>query len=308
MTNIIVFLKGGVKDNVTILLLSLSMSDFTFLSLLTPRICTLIITHHAPDWNWPFSSSLLYVLLYWPAYTFYDFSSHASVWLGVTRCACIAMPLQFKSVFTKARTIKAVQALFALAVSLRVPVMSMFRVKWRKETHTNSSFPYVARSYSQSTVRFNDIVNRISIPWIEFIIMIACVTIIRLKLHQAFLVRQSHTSTSAAYFKRTNTSCNEQGRSAKDLRVIQSVVLICCIFILSQLPFLVYSTVRLVNPEIAVFRRLENLLYILTNISGTCSYLNASVNIFVYYDYNRRYRAIFRSMFKFKLANVGSDR
>ncbi|GFN96497.1 hypothetical protein PoB_002300300 [Plakobranchus ocellatus] len=92
VTNIIIFLKAGVKDNVTTLLLSLSVSDLIFLCLLSPRVCALIIWHYAPDWQWPFSRTFVDSLFYWPAYTFYAFSSYISVWLGVTRCACVAMP------------------------------------------------------------------------------------------------------------------------------------------------------------------------------------------------------------------------
>ena len=41
--NIVVFLKLGKKDNVIILLLSLAVSDFVFLNLITPSICGCII-------------------------------------------------------------------------------------------------------------------------------------------------------------------------------------------------------------------------------------------------------------------------
>ncbi|GFN96502.1 chemosensory receptor c [Plakobranchus ocellatus] len=128
VTNTVIFLRAGVKDNVTTLLLALSLSDLIFLCLLSPRVSSLIIWHYAPDWYWPFSITFIDSLFYWPAYTFYAFSSYISVWLGVTRCACVAMPLQFKSVFTKSRTVTAVLALFVLAVSLHVPMMSMFRI------------------------------------------------------------------------------------------------------------------------------------------------------------------------------------
>ncbi|GFO26386.1 chemosensory receptor c [Plakobranchus ocellatus] len=297
LTNIVVFLKAGVKDNVTALLLSLSVSDLTFLVLIAPSACTFVILIFAPQWSYPFYRGFLEEMLYWPAYTFYDFSSYISVWLGVTRCACVAMPLQFKSVFTKARTVRAILALFILAVCLRLPVMSMFRLAWRTDPHTNSSSVHLRRENSESIVRFNDVFNRTSMPWINFIIMVTCVVVIKIKLYQASLVRKSHTSTPASDSKQTTAEgLDEQGRSSKDLRVIQSVVLICCIFIASQLPFLVYSTVRLINPDFDVLRRLQNLFFIFTTLSRTCSYLNASVNIFVYYNYNSKYKAIFLSL------------
>ncbi|GFO42308.1 chemosensory receptor a [Plakobranchus ocellatus] len=218
------------------------------------------------------------------------------------------MPLQFKSVFTKSRTVTAILALFVLAVSLHVPMMSMFTIVWSTEPQSNVSFPYVLRQSSDSIIRFNDMLNRTSLPWINFIIMIACVAIIKVKLYQSSLMRRSQTSTPASNPKQATEGEEDQGRSSKDLRVIQSVVLICCIFIVSQLPFLVYSTGRLINPEFDVYKKLENLFYIFTTISQTFSYLNASVNIFVYYNYNSKYRSIFLSITKSKPTSTSKTR
>ncbi|GFN84613.1 chemosensory receptor a [Plakobranchus ocellatus] len=294
--NIVVFLKSGVKDNVTTSLLSLSVSDVTFLVLSTPSVCSFLKVFYAPDWHWPFYEFFLHDLLFWPAYTFYDFSSYISVWLGVTRCACVAMPLKFKSVFTKARTVKTILVLFILAVGLRIPVMSVYTLMWIPDPRTNVSSVFLMPVNSESRMRFNDIMNRISLPWITFIIMITCVCVIKVKLYQASLVRTAHTQTSSSESKQPPDGQEAQGRSSKDLRVIQSVVLICSIFIASQFPFLVYSTVRLINPEFDVFGRLQNIFFILGGISQTCAYLNASVNIFVYCKYNSKYRSIILSM------------
>ncbi|GFN96881.1 chemosensory receptor c [Plakobranchus ocellatus] len=159
ITNIVVFLKAGVKDNVTTLLLSLSASDLTFLILLSGRVCAFLIKYHDPEWEWPFARDFIETLPYWPAFTFYAFSSYISVWLGVTCCACVAMPLQFKSVFTKSRTVKAVLILFTLAVSFHIPVMSMIRLAWETDSNTNHSFAVVIRQNSESLIRFNDILN-----------------------------------------------------------------------------------------------------------------------------------------------------
>ncbi|GFO28526.1 chemosensory receptor a [Plakobranchus ocellatus] len=306
ITNIIVFLKAGVKDNVTTLLISLSVSDMMFLVLVTPSLCTFIIIYFVPHWPWPFYDGLIDELLYWPSYTFYDFSSCISVGLGVTRCACVAMPLQFKSVFTKARTVKALFVLFILVVSIRVPIMSTYKLVWIKDPLTNSTTLSVRGQKVESITRFNDIVGRTSLPWINFIIMITCVGVIKLKLYQASMAHKYHTSKSSAASgsRQASEAPNHQGRSAKDLRVIQCVVLICCIFIVSQLPFLTYSTYRLTNPQFDTTGRLRFLFFTLGAIGRIFAYLNASVNIFVYYNYNRTYRSILLSMLRSERKNV----
>ncbi|GFO28523.1 chemosensory receptor a [Plakobranchus ocellatus] len=212
------------------------------------------------------------------------------------------MPLQFKSVFTKARIVKALFVLFIIVISLRVPIMSTCRLVWLKDPLTNSSTLSVTGQRVESITRFNDIVVRTSLPWINFIIMITCVGVVKLKLYQASMAHKYHTSTSSSVSgsKQAPEAPDHQGRSAKDLRVIQCVVLICCIFIVSQLPFLTYTTYRLTNPQFDTDGRLQFLFFTLGAIGRIFAYLNAPVNIVVYHNYNRTYRSILLSMLRTK--------
>ena len=158
--NIVVFLKSGNKDNVTTLLLSLAVSDFVFLTLITPSICGSVIRSLLISYSLPFDVSILLFLLYWPAFTAYDLSAFISVSLGVMRCACVAMPLKFKFVFTRSRTIKWVIFLAVLAVSLRLPVFTIHRISWRTDPQTNVSSAYLRLVNYAYMTRINDILNR----------------------------------------------------------------------------------------------------------------------------------------------------
>ncbi|GFS09182.1 chemosensory receptor A [Elysia marginata] len=299
ITNIVVFLKAGVKDNVSTLLLSLSMSDLTFITLISPSACTLfVINFFLKPYLWPFDHEFVSFLLYWPAFTLYDMSAFISVSLGVMRCACVAMPLKFKLVFTKRRTVIVVLALLVLAVSLRVPVLTIFRVAWRTDPATNASTAYVAAVNRQAMSRINDLMNRGLVVWINYTIMVSCVGLLSFKLSQAARIRRSCTA-SAAQTKPDKAEAADK-LAPKDLQVIKSVVLICSNFILSQLPFMLYSTARLINPEFTSTSRMKDLFGLFSLISLMCSYLNASLNIFVYYNFNTKYRSVFLSLLPFQ--------
>ncbi|GFR69618.1 hypothetical protein ElyMa_002054300 [Elysia marginata] len=77
--NIVVFLKIGARDNVTILLIALSASDLLFLSLISPTVSGLFVFYIVRPTYYPYDSSLFNLLLYWPAYTAYDLSTYISV-------------------------------------------------------------------------------------------------------------------------------------------------------------------------------------------------------------------------------------
>ncbi|GFR62002.1 chemosensory receptor A [Elysia marginata] len=300
ITNIVVFLKAGAKDSVTILLLCLSISDLVFLNLITSSVCSLFIIGLFPFYSWPFDVKFTRTLLYWPAYTAYDLSTFLSVSLGVTRCACVAMPLKFKHVFTKSRTVKWVMLLVVLAVSLRLPVLTIRRIAWRIDPRTNSSSLYLKSVNNDEMSRINDILNRGSLIYVSYVTMVTCVVIIMVKLRQAAKIRRSCTESSLQSRAQTSDKSSPHRLSSKDLQVVKSVAIVCTIFIVLQLPFLLISTIRLIAPEFNNGQRLVNLFGIFSQINGTCAYLNASINIFVYYNYNSKFRSTLRSLVQLK--------
>ena len=294
--NIFIFLKTGAKDNLTILLLSLAASDLVFLVLNTPSICSRVIKTLVKSYSWPIDYDIFRYLLYWPAFTAYDLSALISVSLGVMRCACVAMPLQFKVVFTKSRTIKWVMCLVVLAVCLRIPVLSIHRISWRADPQTNVSSPYLkAVNYIYMT-RINDILNRGIVIYILYITMLICVSILIFKLFQASKIRRSCTTGLTRASDQAPDKPVTKGLSSKDIQVVKSVVLVCTIFILSQLTFLITSTIRLFVPDFDNGRPLIFLFGLISQINRSCSYLNASLNIFIYYNYNSKYRSVFRTL------------
>ncbi|GFR85513.1 chemosensory receptor A [Elysia marginata] len=297
ITNIVVFFKTGARDNVTILLLSLAMSDILFLLLISPSACGYVIRALHASHAWPFDRYILYYLLYWPAFTAYDISAFISVSLAAMRCACVAMPLKFKSLFTRTRTVKWVMFLVVLAVLLRIPVLTIYRISWRLDPSTNISSPYLEAVNNVHMSRINDILNRGIVIYVAYITMVTCVVVLTFKLYQASMVRRLYTATSHQWSTETPGKPDDQGLSSKDVQVIKSVVLVCTIFILSQLPFLLSSTTRLITPEFDNGRQFVYLFAMFSQINRICSYLNASLNIFVYYNCNSRFRHAFLSLF-----------
>ena len=235
ITNIIIFLKLEIKENVSTLLLSLSVSDLTYPTLITPTMCGMFFMVYTKDYPWPFDHRIMYFLFYWPAVTFYDISAYISVSLGVVRCACVAMPLKFKLVFTKSRTVKWVLFLVVLAVVLRIPVLLIYRVAYRTDPATNVSTVYKGEiSNKGDMLHINDVLNRGIVTNINYITMIACICVLSFKLHKASLIRQSCTTQlPQSSFSAVKKLSSQKQLQAKDLQVIKSVVLVCIIFIFS---------------------------------------------------------------------------
>ena len=294
--NIVIFLKVGVKDSVSILLLTLSVSDLIFLIFFSPTILTLSFSRFGT-----FEISALRViqlLLFWPACTFYDYSAYISVFLGVARCACVAMPLRFKSVFTLKRTAVALLVLLCSDVLLHLPMLTVFRLGWVRDPSMNTTSLSLLRDsftlhvYKQ---KINDILNENSIPWVTFIIMVASVALLSFKLFESSKVRSSANriqSTETTPGKSAEPKQTHSHKlSAKDVKVVQSVVLVCSIFIISQLPSLIYTPIRSSWSEFNERGQLRFLASIFIKVDWTFMVANASVNIFVYYNYNSKFKS-----------------
>ncbi|GFS03666.1 chemosensory receptor C [Elysia marginata] len=177
--NLTVFSKIGFRDSVTVALLFLSLSDLLSLVLSIPTVTMWFVTQHWPDHHWPFDK-FLHIAFYWYSQVFYDFSSFISVFLGLMRCACVAKPLLFKSVFTINRTLIVLGVLLLVALSLRIPVLISFRFICALKPQTNSTWLFfLAAPNSRQTNAVLDIVNRNVVPWMALIISVACVTSIK---------------------------------------------------------------------------------------------------------------------------------
>ena len=327
--NIIVFLKSGLKDNVTITLLFLSVSDLIHLFLNCPIVVGRFMIGNIANHQWPFHPLIIIYGPYWYAYVFYDYSSFISVFLAVVRCACVARPLRFKSMFTKTRTVTILCVLFLAALTLRIPVLSVFGLTWAINPKTNATYRSLSSAANKGDIyKANDIINRNIISWLTYIIVLACVILLSNKIRAASRFRRSLALQTASKnvevtknqtfghgtvphkrpgpnpstldSQRVRSGQIEKRMSTKDLQVIQSVTLICVIFILSQLPFQLISTVRLVDPEFTTSGEKDLVYGFATHISITCGYLNASVNILVHYSFNSKYREQFRCMFSKK--------
>ena len=315
--NIVVFVKIGFRDNVTVTLLFLSLSDLFNLMLNCPVIVARFMEKNHPNHDWPFDPLILYFGIYWWAYIFYDYSSFVSVFLALVRCACVSRPLRFKSMFTISRTVTILGVLFLVAVTLRAPVLTVFRLSWEVNPLTNSTFRSIQFVDNFNEIyKANDIINRNIVSWVAYIIAITCVIVLVSKLQAASRFRHSLQNSASGFPKndestlqnnKTEVSKNQKSfnkMSSKDLKVVQSVTLICVIFILSQMPFQIISLTRLLDPEFSVLNRKEQAYSFAAHISSTFGLVNSSVNIFVHYNFNARYRDTFLFFFSKKSLKV----
>ena len=187
-----------------------------------------------------------------------------------------AMPLQFKSMLTVKRTVVAILILFRSDLLLYLPMLTVFRLGWVRDPLTNRSSLSLVRDSAVRAAKqnINDILNKNSIPWVTFIVMITSVALLIFKLFESSKVRSSVTSISSIDDTSGKSTDPKQtksyklspkdaqvvqvcdpgvfylydtsGKSAdpkqtksyklspKDAQVVQSVILVCSIFTIAR--------------------------------------------------------------------------
>ena len=329
--NIVVFFKTGSKDNVTISLLALSMSDLAFLVIISPHIIYIGVTHLVQmrlglPLNWLVDITILWVPFYWYAFLFYDTSTLITVYISVVRCACIALPFKVKDMFTSRGALITFLAFFICVFFLRLPMFIKKRFVRIIDRSTNSS-KVVVTEFDDGGLAdtINDIVSRNIQPWSCFIIVIACLVVMVTKLRASAKFRSTSAANGSVNVEDGPLSSSKAGdesvaemestankdeksrsqvMSSREVRVLRSVILVAFIFVICQVPFMVYSLTRRLQSEFddtagyGKISRYINLFSVASFTSNFFAFLNATVNIAVYYNHNSRYRQCFRALMK----------
>ena len=143
-------------------------------------------------------------------------------------------------------------------------------------------------------------VNRIFIPFVAEVILIVCVAIMTYKLRQSATIRHSMTSTaiqvdkSVGEEKEENTDIAPGSKlNIRELKVIQSVNMICVLFIIGTAPRCIIEGCDLALKE---FGDHVTLYYFLSGMQDLFVALSIAANIIVYYRYNTKHRVTFRTL------------
>ena len=162
------------------------------LVLRSPLTVAYFMMENHPNHVWSFDPRILILVLFWPMYVFYDYSSFISVFLALVRCVCVARPLQFKSMFTTSRTVAILVVLFFVSLTLRAPVLTIFHLTWAVNPRTNSTWRYIGAAENFVEIyKANDVFNRNIILWVCYFSVIACVIIFASNIRAASKFRQS---------------------------------------------------------------------------------------------------------------------
>ncbi|KAK3737089.1 hypothetical protein RRG08_016395 [Elysia crispata] len=285
LINTAVFFKMGLSDGVTQNFLILSIFDGILSTSALVNSISYILLNTAYTRGGPVAEKLQAVV--WASIISWPFSQIIScittTVIAVVRCCCVAMPLRVKQVLTARRQLLAIVFFSVNVDSFLIYIFAPSVLIRITDPITNiTSVVYLGAHYDTLNIFTNIFL------YITFVIVIVCLVILIISLNQSSKFRDQSASASGAPEKRKEKS--------REVRVVQTVILVAAMFIIFNLPTIILSIIRQVNPGFSVRGNLKNLYNFFLIIMETALLLNVVVNIFIYLSFNTRYRNVLWEM------------
>ncbi|RUS82996.1 hypothetical protein EGW08_009233 [Elysia chlorotica] len=291
--NIVVFYKMGLSDGVTQNFFILAVSDgcIAMGSLVSSAAYLLQTTVFLGLGG----AEHQVQVVYWATLlvgTFLQMTSLVTtVVIAVVRCCCVAMPLKVKFLITAPRQLAAILVFSGGSISALIYFFSSARVVIVHNPVTNGSLAFIAELRWYEYTVFSNIFY-----YVGFMVIITCVIILSINLKRSATFRGA--STSGAYGT-SGCAADGQGKDGRrEVRVVKTVVFVSVVFILCYIPNMAFTvTGSLVSGFSAdgVYRNANMLVLMMTEASLL---VNASVNIFIYYFNNSRYRTLLDAIWR----------
>ncbi|KAK3781333.1 hypothetical protein RRG08_018960 [Elysia crispata] len=300
IVNISIFIKAGVKDGASVIFLSLSISDMLYSSFYLInrilRFLQFILDQH------PYVRLAHLAFVIGPySQLFFNVSILITLFAGVQKCACVAIPLTFRNFFTFRKSVVTLISIFACMVIYYLPRLCLSYVEIRHDPQFNRTRLMAKMLNFTMAITLSRImksVNRVSLPIVAELILIFCVCVMTYKLRQAAITRQSMTSSMAqegktADVKEGNASGSGSSLSKKELRVIRSVNIVCAVFVAGTAPRCIIEACDLAFKDFGDFSTHQSLYNFINSLQELIISLSIAANIIVYYKFNTKYRETF---------------
>ncbi|CAL1531700.1 unnamed protein product, partial [Lymnaea stagnalis] len=306
--NIIVYVKQGVKDGVTITFIALSAWDLANCALCLMTVVCFIINDHFPLRD----ADILAIQYVYIGYTrgcTYVLSTIVTVYLSIERCICIVVPFKVKDIFTKTRAVYTNIGIVVFGMACFAPAWATQTLQWKADDARNMTRLVLLVSDNRRQIDiFVDTFNGIVLPTVaQIIITISAFIMISgikssAKFRQRAAVEGQTQGVAAKHANGVRESPKEIDGSSKvmtnkDARVAQVVVLVAVIFFICNLPVLLVAYTRPFVPEMDVGKAYYSLYTLVYTIVYAAGLVNASVNFFVYYNVSTKFREVFLSVF-----------
>ncbi|GFO13510.1 chemosensory receptor a [Plakobranchus ocellatus] len=213
-----------------------------------------------------------------------------TIYLAVARCLCVMYPLKFQNIITVRKTVFVSAMFFLSSFGIRIPLMAHYGVSYRFDPRINAT-RYRLSVHPNRRMITDAILDSVDTPAYLGAQVVLTVSI---AIMARVLGAAAEFRSTASLPNGSNSDMNKSKNklSTKDARIIKQLVLVSSIFIICNTPRIVTYCATSIEPEFAIGGRYQVLHRISLSTIGLFNTINSSVNIFVYFFYNSKFKNI----------------
>ncbi|GFN78729.1 peptide receptor gpcr [Plakobranchus ocellatus] len=327
--NVIIFCKIGVTDSITVCFLYLAVCDFCSMVLASLfsffRVCFLFSVPGSENFRtYSFNAGT-------PYYLFLTLAAATTTYIALQRGLCVAWPFLTRNAFTRNRSIVVLVSIYFILFGCWLPRASSYRNIYVPGRTTNSSRILVVHYLGvwKHVDSFYNIFVQIFLLFVQYMLMLICAVAIAVGMRTSMKLKS--TSTSAAPDSRgnrsdpkklentrefenvqnntldsrseSNTGLNKKSmlNKRKEMQVIKQAFIIVLVNIICTAPAIPTIIYNLVEPKFQRGSDYQNLFFIVIGFVRMSEAVNASMNLFIYLNFNTKFRTCFSSTFHIRL-------
>ncbi|BFZ06849.1 hypothetical protein BsWGS_09888 [Bradybaena similaris] len=293
VANISVFLLQDWRtNNVTLTLLSLSITDFLLLVSCLVFDGFSILQTALPTSSFDFIAVKYYIVA-WIVTMFSDISSLTTVLVSLERCLCIITPLHVQSLFSVRRTLAALALVWFLVGLSYTVLFSTLTLQWRNNLSLNSSKLTVVLSNERMTVEMgHNIAHTVILPSFCELTVAIYTVVMMVGLQRSSNFQKKSTQLASKH------QSNLSASSTKYKKLVVVVCSISAIFIACNTPTVLFIYCKYFIPGFSYGGVYSQVYMAAIYVVFLLFTVNASANFFVYCSLNRRFRDKLRDILR----------
>lgn len=285
--NFCVLTKQGIRDCVSLCLLSLTFTDFFVAAFMfAASICHVLVLLHQDFYIDPLAVNSI---LSWTWGMLFDISMLTTAFISMERCASVLFPFKFKNMVTFKRAFIALFLIYSVTISGYMALFLTQGLSEQIDPDRNLTRIKLWMSSNRETV---EAYTNISVHVVYGTLCEILVTASTYGMIYGLRSSNQFRSKSA-----NADSSNADALNNRNKNIVKMVTVLAAIFIACNVARLLFNYARLVFPEIMLGKEMHNTFSTFLRIMFFCDTTGASVNIVVYYIYKPSFKRIFLSLF-----------
>ena len=224
-------------------------------------------------------------ILYWSTSVAFVFPQYVflitTVVIALVRCCCVVIPLQVKYLITTRRQLALIIGLSGISTTTLIYIFAGTYTAYVHNPVTNSS---IVHSKGVKWSVFTGVNNAAFCG--SYIIVNICVVILPVSLSKASKFRSSSSTGASTPRDNEGPVDGKSKERQRDTRVIRTMVIVSVVFIVCNIPLMVYYVLRMLFEDLSPSGKYKNANQFCLMVCESFTLLNLILNMVIYVLYN----------------------